>query len=134
MAAIGGQHPTVFASGASPVLAHESGDSFARTPPPKLAEFGMNAWTPIDSPMGDKDLLYGGAELSIFSFALTHRALAPCIIPTLRDAEDSAHDDNGKFLLELFDKLIFHLDSREKMLTTFLRMSRSCCTLSRSRL
>ena len=33
----------------------------------------------------------------------------------------STHDDNGKFLLVLFDKLIFHLDSREKMPTTFLR-------------
>jgi hypothetical protein len=36
------------------------------------------------------------------------------------------HDDNGKFMLVLFNKLIFHLESREKMLTTFFRMSRSC--------
>ena len=37
-------------------------------------------------------------------------------------------------MLVLFNKLISHLDSREKMLTTFFSMSRSCCTLSNSRL
>src|SRR5690348_8989970 len=31
-----------------------------------------------------------------------------------------AHDNNGKFVLVLFNKLMFHLDSREKMRTVFL--------------
>ncbi|SRR6266566_2511319 len=33
----------------------------------------------------------------------------------------------------LFDTLLFHVDSREKMLTTFFSLSRSCCTRSSSR-
>lgn len=48
------------------------------------------------------------------------RALTPCIIGTFRDSEYQAHGHNGKLLLVLFDTLPVHLDSRDKMLTTFL--------------
>src|SRR6266567_4124662 len=68
------------------------------------------------------------------SFALTGRALAPGIQATFRDSENLAHDHDSKFALVLFDKLIFHLDSREKMLRTFFSISRSCWTRSSSRL
>src|SRR6266571_6343224 len=84
--------------------------------------------------MRDKDLPNLLSEASIFSFAPAGRALAPGVKATFRDSQHLAHGRNGKFLLVLFDKLIFHLDSREKMLTTFFNMSRSCCTLSSSRL
>jgi hypothetical protein len=43
------------------------------------------------------------------------------------------HDDHGKLLLVLFDTRLLHGESREQMLTTFLRRARSCCTLSSSR-
>ena len=80
----------------------------------------MNPRALVDFSMRDKDLPHVRAELSIFSFALADRALSPCIKSTLRNLKHVTHDDNGKLLLVLFDKLLFHLDSREKMLTTFL--------------
>ena len=48
---------------------------------------------------------------------------APSVIATFPDSKHFAHDHDGKFLLVLFDKLIFHLESREKMLTTSDRIS-----------
>src|SRR5438046_1021772 len=51
-----------------------------------------------------------------------------------RNTKYLAHHHDGKLLLVLFDKLIVHLLSREKMLTTFFNISRSCCTRSSSRL
>src|SRR4051812_30303688 len=79
-----------------------------RTAPALLLEFGVNAGTARDPTARDKDLLDVGGETSIFSFALTHWALAPCVIPTLRDSKHSAHGHDGKLLLVVFDTLLFH--------------------------
>jgi hypothetical protein len=48
--------------------------------------------------------------LSIFSLALTGGTLAPSVEATFRDSKRLAHDHYRKFVLVLFDKLIFHLD------------------------
>ena len=90
-----------------------------------LHQLGMQARAPISALMRGKDLPNLGAELSIFSFTPTNGALAPCVIPTLRDVQNPAHDNNGKRLFVMINKLIFHRCSREKMLTTFFRISRS---------
>lgn len=49
-----------------------------------------------------------------------------------RNSENVAHDHHGKFVLVLFDKLIVHLDSREKMLTTSDRISQNLLILARN--
>src|SRR5579884_1925807 len=117
-----------------PLARHQPGDPFARDASPLILQFHMNTWTAISTSVRDKNLPNLLSQLSIFSFALTGRALAPSVVATFRDSKNAAHDGDGKFLFVLFDKLIFHLDSREKMLTAFFNISRSCWTLSSSRL
>ncbi len=129
-----GDHPTSFAFGAHPRFTHEPGYAFTRASDPLLVQLSMNAWAPIPLSMRTKDLSNVGGQLSIFSTAPTGGARAPGIKAAFRNFQDSAHHHNGKLLLVLFNKLIFHLDSREKMLTTFFSISRSCWTLSNSRL
>jgi hypothetical protein len=129
-----GKHTTPFAFGAQPCLTHQSGHPFAGDASSLIAQLGMQAWATVSATMRVKLLSNLFWELGIFSFALTGGTLSPGIKATFRDTKHSAHDDNGKFLLVLFDKLLFHLDSREKMPTTFFQISRSCCTLSSSRL
>src|SRR5258708_13241775 len=128
----GGEHPTMFAGGCSFCRKHQASQSFARDASPLIAQFPVDARTPISALVLFKHLPNLLGEESIFSFALTGRALAPGIKATFRDSENLAHDHNSKFVLVLFDKLIFHLDSREKMLRTFFSISRSCCTRSTS--
>jgi len=98
-----------------------------------LAQLGMQAWAALSATMRVKLLSNLFYELGNFSFALTGRTLSPGVKATFRDTQHSAHDDNREFLLVLFDKLLFHLESREKMPTTFFNISRSCWTLSSSR-
>jgi hypothetical protein len=93
----------------------------------------MDAWTPISASVCDKDLPDLTSESSIFSVVLAGSTLAPGVESTFGNAKDLAHHHDGKFMLVLFDKLIYHLLSREKMLTTFFSISRSCWTLSSSR-
>src|SRR6266516_4473510 len=118
-----GDYPTWFAFGAQSCFTHQAGHPFTRAADPLVAQFGVQARTSISAVMSTKPLpdLFG--EQSIFSLALAGRALAPRVIATFRDRKHSAHDHNGKFLLVLFNKLILHLDSREKMLTTSDRIS-----------
>src|SRR3974390_3443240 len=130
----GGQHPASFAPGGESSFTHQPGHSFARSALPLILQLTMNARAAISASMGDKDLPNLLRELSIFSFASAGRTLAPGIKATFRDSKHVAHDHDGEFLLVLFHKLICHLESREKMLTTFFNISRSCCTLSSSRL
>ena len=47
----------------------------------------MNAGTPVDLAMREKDLPNLLSDGSIFSFAPTGRALAPCILATFRDGQ-----------------------------------------------
>ena len=94
----------------------------------------MDAWTPLAASVGDKDLPDLASQLSIFSVASADRTLAPGVESAFGNAKHLAHDHDGKLLLVLFDQLLFHWLSREKMLTTFFNISRSCWTRSNSRL
>src|SRR5690349_3234964 len=108
----GSQYPTPFAPGTQLRLSHQPSYPFARTPHPLFVQFDMQARTPISALMGVKFLSNGFCQLGIFSFALTGGTLAPGVQATFRDAEHSAHDNNGKILLVFFNKLIDHLLSR----------------------
>src|SRR6266446_8618162 len=130
----GGQHPTSFAPGAQVCLTHQPRHPFAREASPVVLQLCMDARTPISASVCDKDLPDLASQLSIFSAASADRTLAPGVESAFGNAKHLAHDHNGKLLLVLFDKLIFHLLSREKTLTTFFKISRSCWTLSSSRL
>src|SRR5690242_5379976 len=113
---------------------HQSGNPFARDFSSLIVQLLMDTWTSISTLMGAKHLSNLLLDLSIFSLALTGGTLAPSVEATFRDSKRLADDRYGKVALVLFDKLIFHLDSREKMLIAFFSISRSCCTLSNSRL
>jgi hypothetical protein len=130
----GGDHPPSFSLGRNPRLAHQSGHPFARATHPLSTQVGVKAWTPISARVRGKHLSNLFRKLSIFSLASTGGTLAPGVKAAFRDEKSLAHHHNGKFLLVLINKLILHLDSREKMLTTFFNISRSCCTRSSSRL
>jgi hypothetical protein len=130
----GGLHPMPFLLGRKSRLTHEPGHPFASDASPLILQLPLDARTPVSASVRDKDLSDLLRKLSIFSLTLAGRTLAPGIQATFRDSEHVAHDDDGKFVLVLFNKLIPHLESREKMLTTFFSMSRSCWTRSRSRL
>jgi hypothetical protein len=129
----GGDHPPSFSLGRDPRLAHQSGHPFARTPHPLITPIDVKAWTPISARVRGKHLSNRFRKLSIFSLALTGGTLAPGVEAAFRDVKNLAHPHNGKFLLVWFNKLLLHLDSREKMLTPFFTRSRSCCTRSSSR-
>jgi len=66
------------------------------------------------------------SQLSIFSFVLADRTFAPGVKATFGNSKDLAHNHNGKFMFVSFNALRLHLLSREKMLTAFFPMSRSC--------
>ena len=100
---------------------------------PFVMQVSINAWRAISLQMLFKYLPNFLLEMSIFSFPLAGGTLAPGVKAAFRDREYTAHYHYWKLTLMLFNKLIFHRWSREKMLTTFFRISRSCCTLSNSR-
>lgn len=117
--AFGGQHTPPFAQGPDIRLTHQPGYSFAGGSVSLIFQFTMNAWTPVSASMGHKDLPNFLCELSIFSGMLAGRTLAPGRESAFGNVKHLAHHHDGKFVLVLFNKLIFHLLSREKMLTTF---------------
>ncbi len=113
--AVCGQHTPTVAFCTQPCLTHQPGNALACDASSSITHLGMQAWAAVSALMNAKSLLKLFGELGIFSLASTDRTLAPGIQAAFRDSEHSAHDDNGKFLLVLFNTLIFHLDSREKM-------------------
>ncbi len=121
----GREHATVFALGIQLSLTHQPGDSFARDLAPLIFDLPTNPWRSIPALVLIKHLANGLRELSIFSMTLAGGALAPSVKAAFGNLKDSTHDDDGKLLLVLFDKLISHLDSREKMLIAFFSISRS---------
>ena len=121
-----GKHTTPFAFGTQLCLTHQPGHPFARDASSLIAQLGMQARAAVSATMSVELLSNLFCELGIFSLALTGGTLSPGVKATFRDTKHSAHDDNREFLLVLFDKLLFHLDSREKMPTTFFNISRSC--------
>src|ERR1044071_6107344 len=104
----GGQHPTSFALGAQFCLTHQPRHPFAGDASSLIAQLDIQAWATVSATMSVKLLSNLFCELGIFSFALTGGTLAPGVQATFRDSKHSAHDDNGEFVLVLFDKLIFH--------------------------
>ncbi len=117
-----GQHSPSFAFGTQPcwrVISLATRLPAMRASP--ITQFRMQARAAVSALMSAKFLSNFFCELGIFSLALTDRTLAPGVKATFRDTEHAAHDDNGKFLLMLVNKLIVHLDSREKMPTAFMK-------------
>src|SRR6266702_293410 len=94
----------------------------------------MDAWAAIDLSVCMIDALNALTQLSIFLAPSTGSALPPGVVSTLRDLQHTAQDANRIVLLLHCNELVFHLDSREKMLTPFFKMSRSCLVTSSSRL
>lgn len=122
----GGLDPTPFAPGTHLCLTHESRYSFASDVSPLIFQLARDAWAPISASVGEKDLPDLLRQLSIFLVVPADRTLAPGRKSAFGNLKDLAHHHHGKFVLVLFNTLIFHLLSREKMLTTFFRISRSC--------
>ena len=58
-------------------------------------------------------------EVFIDEVTRTWRSLLPCVVATDRNLEDLAHSFHRKLLPMLFDELIDHLGSLEKMLMAF---------------
>src|SRR6266516_140903 len=117
-------------------LAHEPGHTLA----PAVLPFGLqhcvNAWTAVDLPIGLIDAHNALPQPSILLAAAAGRAQPPQpgIKPTHRHFQDAAHRLDRILLLMRSNKLVLHRDSREKMLTPFFKMSRSCRVTSSSRL
>lgn len=94
----------------------------------------MHSRTPIDPSIGMVRRLNAFGEVAIFSLVVTHRALAPDVIPTHRHVERFTEQAHQILLPMVFDELKPYGWLREKMATAFFNMSRSCRTLSNSRL
>jgi hypothetical protein len=116
----GGLYPTPFAHGTYLSLTHEPRYSFACDVPPWIFQLALDAWTPLSASVCDKNLPNLLHQLNIFLVVSAGRTPAPGIKSAFGHAKNLAHDHHGKFLLVLFNTLIFHLLSREKMLITFL--------------
>jgi hypothetical protein len=116
----GGLDPTPFAPGSQLRLTHQPRYAFASDVSPLIFQLALDAWAPISASVCDKDLPDLLHELSIFLVVPAGRTLAPGIQSTFGKIKNLAHDHHGKCGLVLFNKPVFHLLSREKMLTTFL--------------
>src|SRR2546427_968550 len=119
----GRQHPPPFAPGTQLCLTHQSRYSFAGDASPLIAQLPVDARTAVSPLMQLKHLPNLLRDMGIFSLMLAGRTLPPGIIATFGHFEHTTHDHHGKFVLVLFNKLIFHLDSREKMPRTFFSIS-----------
>src|SRR5450759_5896766 len=91
-------------------------------------QISVDTWCAISPLMLFKYLPDLLGQLSIFSLPSADWTFAPGVKAAFRDREHMTHHHDGKFMLVLFNKTIFHLYFREKILTTFFRISRSCCT------
>jgi hypothetical protein len=97
-------------------------------------QLGMHPWAPIPTAVGMVSHLNVLGKLTIFSLMVTHRAFAPGVVPTQRHVEGLTEQAHRILLPMVFDELKPHGWLREKMATAFFNMSRSCRTLSSSRL
>jgi len=93
----------------------------------------MNPRTAIDLAVGLIDPLDMLSQHRIFSAPPAGSAFVPGVVSTHGDLQDSTHRGDGVLLLMLCYESVLHLDFREKMLTTFFEMSRSCRVTSNSR-
>src|SRR5579875_242478 len=112
-----GERPPPFAFRIQSCLTNEPGNTLASNSSLPITRFRMQARAAVSALMNAQflsDLFY---VLGIFSLA--GRTLAPGVKAAFRDIEHLAHDHNRKFLLVLFGKLIFHMNSHEKMSKTF---------------
>jgi hypothetical protein len=111
----GGLRSTPFAPGTHLCLMHEPRYSFAGDVSPLIFQLTLDAWAPISASVCDKDLPDLLRQLSIFLVVPAGRTLAPGIKSAFGNPKNLAHDHYGKFVLILFNELIVHLLSREKM-------------------
>src|SRR2546423_5772862 len=94
----------------------------------------MHSRTTIDPSISMVRRLNAEGSVAIFPLVLTHRRLAPGVIPTHRYVERLTEQAHRILLPMVFDELKPYGCLREKMATAFFNMSRSCRTLSNSRL
>ncbi len=94
----------------------------------------MDTWAAIHPTIGLEHGLHVFCQLGIFSAVLAGRTLRPGILSTDRFLQHTAHDCYRILVPMVRNELVFHGLSREKMLMSFFKISRSCFTTSRSRL
>jgi len=94
----------------------------------------MDTWTPVHPSIGLISGLNPLGKLAIFSLMFTHRTLEPGIIPTHGHIERLTEQAHRILPPMVFNKLEPYGWLREKMSTAFFNISRSCLTLSNSRL
>lgn len=116
------------------LLSHEASDPLAGTLDPLGLQLGMHPWATIYAAVGMVRRLNVEGSLTIFSLMLTHRAFAPGVVPSQRYVGGLTEQAHRILLPMVFDELKPHGWLREKMATALFTMSRSCRTLSRSRL
>src|SRR6266516_2406170 len=93
----------------------------------------MDARTPIDLAMVQKNLLDFGCKLGIFSTVLGSLPTFPGIIAALRNLQREASQGDRVLLALLDNELKFHSWPREKLPIAFFKLSRSCRRRSFSR-
>ena len=116
------------------LFVHQASHPLTRTLDPLIPQLGMYPWAPIHPTIGLENDLHLVSEFGIFPAVLARRALAPGIVPADRHIEHSAHQRDGILVPVFPNELVSHALSREKMPTAFFRISRSCLTISNSRL
>jgi hypothetical protein len=75
----------------------------------------MHPWTAIHLAIGLENDFHVFDKVGIFSAVSAGRALTPGIVPAHRHREDSAHECNWILVPVLYNELISHCFSREKM-------------------
>src|SRR6266480_110043 len=116
------------------LLSHQTSHPFPRTMNTLRTQFCMHTWATIHAAIGLESRLHFLGKLGIFSAMLTGRSLTPSIVPTDRNLQYTTHGYHGILVPMLRHELIFQCWPREKMPMAFFNMSRSCFTLSNSRL
>lgn len=121
-------------AGSQSLLTHQTSDALAPTADPLCLQFGMHPWTAIDPSVGLESGLDSFGQVGIFSTMSAGHPLAPGVVPTHRHLQHSAHRRNGILMPMLCNELVAHCGPREKMPSAFFKISRSCLTISSSRL
>lgn len=108
------------------MLSHETSYPLARTSDPLRLQFSMHARAAIHPSVGMVNGLNAFGELAIFSLVFTHRALPPGVVSTHRHAERLAEPIHWIRVPMVFDEREPYNWLREKMVTAFFNISRSC--------
>ncbi len=93
----------------------------------------MNSGTSVYLTMRSIDLLDLLTEFRIGFASFTGTALFPSVVSTDGNLKHSTHQFHRILLAMVGDEIVLHNWLREKMLTAFFKMSRSCLVTSSSR-